>query len=142
MSMLERQLRKAGRELADYQIARFFKVPEELQQTPCDFFGYTRDGRAILVEAKSVNRSCLPIGKSPGLAPHQWAELWNANRANALALICWARGSRCAVLSMDMALEFSKERKSIPWNKIPERFIHEIDDHLSLLEPFLEVESE
>jgi hypothetical protein len=35
---LELLLRKAGRELADYQVARIFKVPEEMSQTPCDFF--------------------------------------------------------------------------------------------------------
>jgi hypothetical protein len=78
---LELLLRKAGRELADHQVCRFFKVPEEMQQTPCDFFGYTKIGRAILIEAKWVHRTNLPINCSPGLLPHQWNELEAANKA-------------------------------------------------------------
>ena len=137
---LELMLRKAGRELADYQIARLFKVPEEMTQTPVDFFGYTAEGRAILVEAKMVNRPSLPIGQSPGLLPHQWCELMDANRANCLALICWARGGFCATLTMDMAIDLSAGRRSIPWKEIEERFLRPMAGptaHLALLGPWL-----
>lgn len=137
---LESLIRKAGRDLADWQVARIFKVPEEMTQTPCDFFGYTTEARAILIECKMVSRTSLPIGKSPGLAPHQWIALEEANRANCLALICWMRYTECAVISMDMAQSMSLGRKSISWQDIPERYIHTTigaDAHLHLLEPFL-----
>ena len=112
---LERLLRAAGRQLADMQVARLFKVPEDMNQTPVDFFGYTKDGRAILLEAKKVARDSLPIGnKSNGLKPHQWAELDDANRANAIALIAWQNGAEVAVISMDQALVWSADRRSIP----------------------------
>ncbi len=104
------------------QVARIFKVPEELQQTPCDFFGYTASGRAILIEAKMVSsRVALPINGSPGLAKHQWNELGDANRANAIALIAWARKDKVAVISYDQAHAYSEKilRKSIPWGSIP-----------------------
>lgn len=137
---LELLLRKAGRELADHQVARLFKVPEEFAQTPCDFFGYTAHGRAILVEAKMVNRPSLPISDDPGLQPHQWNELMDANRAGALALVCWARGDVCAAITMDMAVAFSAGRKSIPWSSIPERYHRPMrgsDCHLHLLDAWL-----
>lgn len=139
---LEGLLREAGRRLADWQTAFIFKVPEEWKTTPCDFFGHTVDGRAILIEAKEVNRTSLPIGCDPGLVPHQWNALCDANRANCIALICWARGPVCATLTMDMAIALSEGRRSIPWNKIPKRFLHSMEGErasLTILEPFVAV---
>lgn len=139
---LELLLRRAGRELADHQVARFFKVPEELSQTPCDFFGYTAIGRAILIEAKMVERTSLPIGDSPGLQPHQWNELADANRAGALALICWARGDQCATLSFDLAEKLSQDRRSIPWHGIDPKFLRSMRGptcHLALLDHWLQI---
>ncbi len=137
---LEGLLREAGRLLADWQTAFIFKVPEEWQTTPCDFFGHTSEGRAILIEAKEVNRTSLPIGCEPGLAVHQWNALCDANRANCIALICWAREGVCATLTMDMAIELSDGRRSIPWKKIQKRFLHSMEGErasLKLLEPFV-----
>lgn len=137
---LEEYLRRAGRELADYQVARFFKIPEEMQQTPCDFIGYTVHGRAILIEAKMVERPSLPINCEPGLSAHQWNELCDANKAGALALICWARQSVCATLTMDMALKLADGRASIPWRKIEEKFLRPMwgsHCHLTLLDQWL-----
>lgn len=123
---LEIILRKAGRELAEMQIARLFKVPEEMQQTPVDFFGYTSYGRGILVEAKMVDRPALPIGNDPGLSVHQWNELEDANRAGCIALICWARHDICKTISMDMAIELSRGRRSIPWAAIDDDYAREL----------------
>lgn len=141
---LEILLRKAGRELADYQVARFFKVPEEMAQTPCDFFGYTAYGRAILIEAKMVERTALPIGSSPGLQPHQWNELADANRAGALSLICWSRKDVCATLSFDLALKLAEDRRSIPWDKIESKYLRPMTGaacHLGLLDHWLPTKS-
>jgi len=141
---LEGLLREAGRRLADWQTAFIFKVPEEWKTTPCDFFGHTAEGRAILIEAKEVSRPSLPIGCEPGLAPHQWNALCDANRANCIALICWARNGVCATLSMDMAIALSEGRRSIPWNRIKEKFLHPLTGEratLEILEPFVAVKS-
>lgn len=137
---LEALLREAGRRLAEWQTAFIFKVPEEWSATPCDFFGHTAEGRAILIEAKQVARGSLPICNSPGLATHQWNALCDANRANCIALICWMRQGVCATISMDMAIELSKLRKSIPWDQIPDQFMHRMvgaDATLTMLEPFI-----
>ena len=139
--MLEALLRHTGRVLADHQIAYLFKVPEEMATTPCDFFGYTRTGRAILIECKEMSsRPSLPIANEPGLAPHQWNALRDAGRANCIALICWVYHGTLATIDIDMAVELSRGRKSIPWGKIPERFLHfdpKPSECLTLLEPFI-----
>jgi hypothetical protein len=125
-------------------VARFFKVPEEMTQTPCDFFGYTAVGRAILIEAKQVTRTALPIGNSNGLQAHQWNELSDANRAGALALICWAQDGLCAAITMDMAAVLSEGRRSIPWSAIDGRFKKSMrgkDAHLRLLEHWLPIQA-
>lgn len=112
--------------------------------TPCDFFGYTSSGRAILIEAKLVNRTSLPICSNPGLQPHQWAELLDANRAGALALICWARKDVCAAITMDMAVALSGDRRSIAWKDIPDRYLRPLSGpscHLRLLELWLPLPS-
>ena len=137
---LEIQLRRLGRELRNYQLGVFWKIPEEMTQTPCDFIGHTTIGRAILIEAKEVNRTSLPINDSPGLLPHQWNALLEANLANALTFICWARQGTCATITMDMALRLSKDRLSIPWDKIGDRFKRPYlgaGNHLTLLEPWM-----
>jgi hypothetical protein len=136
---LELILRKVGRELADYQVARFFKVPEEFAQTPCDFFGYTACGRAILIEAKMVNAPSLKVAGEPGLSAHQWNELCDANRAGALALICWSRGAVVKTFGIDMATMASKERRSIPWDAIPDSLARplEVTERLRILDHWL-----
>jgi hypothetical protein len=136
---LELLIRKAGRYLRDHQVAVLRKIPEEFQQTDCDFYGYTAVGRAILVEAKMVSRTRLPVGQSPGMASHQWVSLCEANRANVLALICWSKDETIATFDMDMAIELKENSKSIPWNAIPERFKHRWSPTVfqTMFEPYL-----
>ncbi len=91
---LEILLRKIGRNLADEQVCRFFKIPEEMKVTPCDFFGYSRTGRAILIEAKMYSATeRLPIrkegSKGCGIACHQLQELDDAQKAGAISLFVW-----------------------------------------------------
>lgn len=136
---LELLIRKAGRCLRDHQVANLRKIPEEFQRTDCDFYGYNVSGRAILVEAKMVNRTALPIGQSPGLIGHQWLALCEAGRANVLTLICWMSGNVIATFDIDMAIELSAGRKSIPWESIPDRFKHTMGDRIweTMFEPYL-----
>jgi len=133
-------MRHTGRILAEHQVAYLFKVPEEYATTPCDFFGYTRTGRAILIECKEVARSALPIGAAPGLAVHQWNALSDAGRANCIALICWLHKGVLATIDIDMARELSRGRRSIPWGKIEKKFLHpdpKPSRCLEFLEPFV-----
>lgn len=136
---LELLIRKTGRKLREYQVASIHKIPEEFQQTPCDFFGYTAIGRAILVEAKMLNRLSLPLGKSPGLSGHQWVSLCEANKAGCLALIVWQKGEWIATISIDMAWKLSEKRRSIPWKEIPAQFKHwaGVNVWRELFSPFL-----
>lgn len=140
-NLLESLLRTAGNELAHHQVARFWKIPEALQKTPCDFMGFTATGRAILIEAKQVRGTSLSIGKrTNGLQPHQYLALQEANKAGALALVLWANGDECAQLSFDMVLALAEKRRSVPWKKINPKFIrpfHERIDPLSLLDVWL-----
>ena len=140
-NLLESLLRKAGFELAHHQVARFWKIPEALQQTPCDFMGFTNTGRAILIEAKQVQGTSLSIGKrTNGLQPHQYLALKEANKAGALAFVLWANGDECAQMSFDMVRVFAEYRRSIPWREIQKKFVRPFNDRidpLSLLDVWL-----
>lgn len=127
---LEIELRKLGRTLADKQIARFWKIPEAMQCTPCDFCGYNNVGRAILIEAKMVNRPRLPIGSEPGLTKNQWGELQDAERAGAISLVIWQREGFIVILHTRDVL-IIKQGKSIPWDN---GWINRADNLGALLE--------
>lgn len=116
---LERDVRAAAVALYNAQAAYIFKCPEEMQQTPCDFFGFTADGRAILIECKTVNRPNLPMGSSPGLMPHQIRALKQANECCAVSLVIWRRGKETLLLDWHEVEHLSAGRKSIPWQERP-----------------------
>ena len=101
------------------QIAYLFKIPEEFKQTPCDFCGHTVNGRAIMIECKQVKRTYLPIGKDPGIAPHQWLALKQAHNCGANSLLVWRNGDETAMLTFSEIEPFKESRKSIPWAEIP-----------------------
>jgi hypothetical protein len=94
-----------------------------------------------MIEAKMVKGTSLAISDtSNGLSIHQWNELCDANRAGALALICWANRGVCATISMDVAIFLSKGRLSIPWAGIDARFCRPMrgkQSHLHLLDHWL-----
>lgn len=137
VNRLEQRIQEFGDELATWQQCRIWKVPEAWIYTPCDFFGFTCHGRAILIEAKMVSsRAALPTRCAPGVKGHQWAALEEASRAGAIALIAWAYGESVAVIDWDMASELSKGRKSIPWGAIDDVFKHDYESG-DLLAPYL-----
>jgi penicillin-binding protein-related factor A (putative recombinase) len=114
---LELQLRAAFRELYDRQIAFIWKVPEALQQTPVDFFGWTAKGRAVVIEAKQVNRTSLAIGSSPGLAPHQFLALKQALTCGAHSFVVWQREDCIMVIGFDHFLRLADGRKSVSFKE-------------------------
>lgn len=115
---LESDFREIARKLYDLQVAYLFKVPEEYHQTPCDFFGHTINGRAILVECKQVNAPSLKVGGKPGLAPHQWIALRQAHRCGAISLVVWQRGSEVVVVPYSVCEVLAEGRRSIPWSDV------------------------
>lgn len=114
-NQLELDVRELARQLYDEARAFIFKVPEELQQTPVDFFGFTPSGRAIAIECKQVKRARLPIGTSNGLQPHQWNALELAHKCGAVSLLIWRNGERTAVLPFRLIPALIGDKKSIPW---------------------------
>lgn len=126
---LESDTRAAGRYLHDHQMARFWKIPNDLkitsggfavfaEQTPCDFMGFTSSGRALLIECKECKASSLSMG-SRGLKPHQWLALQECHDAGGIAVLLWRRKGVDAILDVDMIRKFSKGKLSIPWSAIP-----------------------
>jgi penicillin-binding protein-related factor A (putative recombinase) len=111
---LELRLREVFRQLYDQQVAFVFKVPEALQQTPCDFFGFTVSGRAILIEAKQVTRDRLPLGTSNGLAPHQVTALQQASACGAFSIVVWQHEDMIMPLHWREVVSLSEGMKSIP----------------------------
>jgi hypothetical protein len=117
-NQLELEVREFSRTIYNESAAFLFKVPEELQQTPVDFFGFTRAGRAVLIECKQVRRTSLPVGDGTnGLQGHQWNALELAHRCGAVALLVWRRGADTLVLPFDAVLEATAARRSIPWQQ-------------------------
>lgn len=114
-NQLESDVRAIARSLYDLQVAYIFKVPEEMQQTPVDFFGHTTTGLAIFIECKQVKRSNLPIGNSPGIAPHQWIALKQAYHCGVLTYLIWRNGDHTALIPFRVCEEFFNTRRSIPW---------------------------
>lgn len=114
-NQLEIDVRELARDLYNSRAAYLFKVPEEMTQTPVDFFGWTPSGRAIAIECKQVKRPTLPIGCSNGLQAHQWNALDLAHNCGAIALLVWRNGDFTSVFSFEEIKVFSAGRKSLPW---------------------------
>ena len=158
---LELKLRQCARELESYDVARLWKweVPVRIKSgkdqcpgcsrffqttqalftraTGADFFGYTASGRVILIECKETKIDRLPLGEG-GLKAHQFIHLADCDRANGIALLVWRRKEEVAVIGIDVIKWLTTNRKSIPWGRIPQKFVKPWDcDPKELLEPHL-----
>jgi len=115
-NQLETDVRALCRTLYDERLAYGFKVPEEMSQTPCDFFGWTNRGRAIVIECKQVKRKSLPIGAGTnGLQPHQWNALELAHRCGALSFLIWRNGEDTRAIGFSQVAALSAGRRSVEW---------------------------
>lgn len=136
MNYLELRVQRVGASLHDYQMARLYKVPNDIRladgqvvhgaQTPCDFLGWTITGRAIAIECKMFKHPSLPVGEK-GLKAHQLLAIRECHRAGGIGLLVWQRDQEIAVIDTDQIRVYSKGRKSIPWKNIPDRFKKPID---------------
>lgn len=93
-------------------------------RTGCDFFGFTRHGRVIMLEAKEHQGPSLPIDVADGhgVKHHQMTHLRDCHRAGGIALVVWRRDREVAVLDVDMIERLSSGRRSVAWAAIPESF--------------------
>lgn len=160
---LEHLIRSCSRKLAERQVARIFRWPEEkieqrrssqctscgtfsshtevlrTAKNGCDFFGYTASGRHIAIEAKQGIPASLPIWAKSGhgIQVHQMLHLTEVARAGGLALVVWKRGGLVATVDIDMIAALSEERKSLAWAKIPAKFIHMAEAEEAILTPHI-----
>lgn len=126
---LESTMTKAAELLAFRQLCRIYKVPERWIQTPCDFFGYTIRGRAMLIECKMKSGKSLSIGSD--VKPHQWMALKEAQEAGCLSILLWQHNGKIAIINpfyID-SIRFRKGdhviAKSINWDRIEEYRIYD-----------------
>lgn len=147
---LEKLVRKVARTLHDYQIARLYKIPNDIkviegkilygERTPPDFMGFTAHARVMMVECKSWNQPSLPIDKK-GLKPHQYVALKEVHDAGGLGLLVWQNGGMIAVIDAGMIEHYRGDRKSLPWKVIPPRYKRKVaamtDEHVRFFWPFL-----
>lgn len=147
MNPLEKHVKKIARVLHDRQLLRLYKIPNDMkiagdqliygEQQPCDFFGFTAAGRAILLECKMTSRPSLALQK-PGLRPHQLRALLEAHRAEALGLVAWMFHAEIAVIDIAQVIAYSEGRKSVPWSAIPKLYKKPIrSDPIRFFEPFV-----
>lgn len=135
MQKLELTLRKVFRELYDWQVAFIFKCPEAMHQTPVDFFGHTAAGRAILIEAKEVNRESLPVGIKPGLLPHQVLALRQASDCGCHSIVVWQHGEMIMPIYWHHFVNLYAGRKSVPLVRARQ---HRVEDLLRWFRESLE----
>lgn len=125
MNQLESAVKEAAKTLHCQGCCTLFKIPEEMRQTPCDFVGYDRYGRIIMVECKILNRKSLPCGGGSGCKPHQLGALLQCHRAGGHAFLLWSRGAEVALLPMGAVESMLEGRKSLPWGCIDRSMICE-----------------
>lgn len=136
MNYLELRVQRVADTMHDHQIARLFKIPNDIKiidgevihrdQMPCDFLGWTISGRAIAVECKMFKKPSLPVGEK-GLKAHQLMAISECHSAGGIGLLVWLHGEEIAVLDPEQIAIYSKGRKSIPWKSIPMAYKRPID---------------
>lgn len=130
---LERKIGSAAKDLRATGKAMLWKWPTGMiekdgrvlhtQRTGCDFFGYDRGGKVVMVECKICKDPLLKLNERNGLRPHQFDALRNCSRAGGHALIVWQHKDEVAVFSVDlysMAVE-EEDRMSLRWDRISDR---------------------
>lgn len=144
---LELHVRRVARELHAAQIARLYKIPNDMkiangyllhaEQTPADFMGFTITGRVIILECKMTTRPLLPMGPK-GLKPHQVIAINEVHRAGGLGLVAWMHAKKIAVIDAGQVTAYRGAKRSIAWRDIPDDFKHCVSEApLRLFWPFL-----
>lgn len=131
MNELELRVRKIACDLHDNQVARLYKIPNDVrmeqgiivhgEQVPCDFIGWTVTGRAIAIECKIFQQPSLPVG-AKGLKAHQLKAITECHRAGGIGVLVWQHDDELAVIDPEQVMSYSRGRKSIPWKAIPAKF--------------------
>lgn len=129
---LETHVKQIAAELHALQVCRLYRLSNDLKvagdqliyadQQPCDFFGFTASGRAILVECKITAKPTLAVSSKSGLRAHQLRALLEVHRANGLGLLVWQHALEIAVIDIEQVLTYGEGRRSVPWSAVPQRF--------------------
>jgi hypothetical protein len=92
-----------------------------------DFAGVwtERDGRTLLIEAKTTLKPTLELGGTHGLTKAQWGNAMDWQRAGAMVLLLWEHKGEIRVTTPSMAMADCREqdRKSLRWcdaHKLPQ----------------------
>jgi len=144
---LESHIRKIARDLHDLQLARLYKIPNDIkvidgrilhaEQTPVDFIGFTAAGRVILLECKMRKATSLSLGPQ-GLKAHQRLAINEAHKAGGLGLLAWMNDGEIAMIDAGQVKAYGEGRKSITWKSIPPKFKHPVNEEpIRLFWPFL-----
>jgi hypothetical protein len=147
MNTLERRVKQVAKSLHDHQIARLFRIPNDIRlaskddgyqvihgdQVPGDFIGYTVNGRALLVECKMTQADTLGT-----LKPHQRIALLEVQDAGGIGLLVWQVKDKIAVIDADQLRAYTVDRKTLPWRVIPPKYRKPEDvEDLELFWPWL-----
>lgn len=127
-SELERMVRAVLKDLQSRGLCYLWKLPTDLRLTrnglmpgdpmPADFMGFRRDGKAILLECKDVDRGTLSLGRAPGLTAFQLQAAHLAAQTGADYLLLWRRQDQFVILRLRGDI-LGEEVVSIPWSAIP-----------------------
>jgi len=151
MNFLENHVRKVARALHEHQIARLYKIPNDIkivdnqlhyaERTPVDFMGFTITGRVIMLECKMCKAASLGLNAS-GLKAHQLIAITEAHKTGGMGLLAWQKMQTIAVIDAGQVVAYSRDkgRKSIAWKDIPSLYKHSIqEDPVRLLFPFVPI---
>lgn len=115
MKKLEQRVRDVAVILANQQVCKLYKIPEEMRQTPCDFFGYMPGGRIVMIECKQVQAASLKVGAKGGILPHQLVALRECHIAGGIAIVLWQRGNWANAFPIHSVVHHATGRRSLPW---------------------------
>ena len=144
---LELHVRQVSRALHEHQIARLYKIPNDIkvvdgqvihaEQTPVDFMGFTITGRVILIECKMRKQTSLELGPK-GLKAHQQIALNEVHRAGGIGLLVWMNDDQVAVIDYGQVNAYRLGKKSIAWKDIQSKYKHVLtEDPKRFFWPFL-----
>jgi hypothetical protein len=125
VNKLESLVKVAAKTLHCQGLCTLYKIPEEMKQTPCDFFGHDREGRVIMIECKILNKPSLPCGGRSGVKAHQLGALVHCSQTGGHAFVLWQHGVDVALLPMRIVQRMLMDRMSLPWDRIDRVFVRE-----------------
>lgn len=125
---LEAMVRDVAGLLEAKGACKLWKIPNDLritgsgamafcEQTPCDFFGHTSEGKVILIECKDVKGARLPFSAA-GFKPHQRTALEECAKTSGIAILLWKHQDQVVALTPWEVAKLSEGRRSLAWSAV------------------------